>query len=88
LDLASVGREACFEIKPLELEAWFEILVRNPGSNTLASAPQLDNDKLLSWSSITKIKSIMAGVIPADYRGRFGWHNLRHSLATFSLRMT
>ncbi len=24
-----------------------------------------------------------AGVIPADYRGRFGWHNLRHSLATF-----
>jgi hypothetical protein len=31
LDLASVGREACFEIKPLELEAWFESLVRNPG---------------------------------------------------------
>ena len=24
-----------------------------------------------------------AGVIDADYRGRFGWHNLRHSLATF-----
>jgi site-specific recombinase XerD len=20
---------------------------------------------------------------PQDYRGRFGWHNLRHSLATF-----
>lgn len=27
--------------------------------------------------------AIAAGVIPADYRGRFGWHNLRHSLATF-----
>lgn len=24
-----------------------------------------------------------AGVIPLGYRGRFGWHNLRHSLATF-----
>ncbi len=24
-----------------------------------------------------------AGVIPDDYRGRFAWHNLRHSLATF-----
>jgi integrase len=27
--------------------------------------------------------AVKAGVIPADYRGRFGWHNLRHSLATF-----
>ncbi len=24
-----------------------------------------------------------AGVIPEGYKGRFGWHNLRHSLATF-----
>jgi len=24
-----------------------------------------------------------AGVIPEGYRGRFRWHNLRHSLATF-----
>jgi integrase len=22
-------------------------------------------------------------VIPEDYKGRFGWHNMRHSLATF-----
>jgi integrase len=27
--------------------------------------------------------AIKAGVIPEGYRGRFGWHNLRHSLATF-----
>jgi len=27
--------------------------------------------------------AIKAGVIPKDYKGRFGWHNLRHSLATF-----
>ena len=27
--------------------------------------------------------AIKAGVIDANYRGRFGWHNLRHSLATF-----
>jgi integrase len=27
--------------------------------------------------------AVKAGVIPADYTGRFGWHNLRHSLATF-----
>jgi integrase len=27
--------------------------------------------------------AVKAGVIPAEYRGRFGWHNLRHSLATF-----
>jgi integrase len=26
---------------------------------------------------------VKAGVIPAGYHGRFGWHNLRHSLATF-----
>ena len=24
-----------------------------------------------------------AGAIPAEYHGRFGWHNLRHSFATF-----
>jgi integrase/recombinase XerD len=27
--------------------------------------------------------AVKAGVIDSDYRGRFGWHNLRHSLATF-----
>ena len=27
--------------------------------------------------------AIKAGVITEDYTGRFGWHNLRHSLATF-----
>ena len=27
--------------------------------------------------------AVKAGVIAEDYRGRFGWHNLRHSLATF-----
>ena len=27
--------------------------------------------------------AIAAGVIPAEYKGRMGWHNLRHSLATF-----
>jgi integrase len=27
--------------------------------------------------------AVKAGVIDSRYRGRFGWHNLRHSLATF-----
>ena len=27
--------------------------------------------------------AVKAGAIDSDYRGRFGWHNLRHSLATF-----
>lgn len=27
--------------------------------------------------------AVKAGVIPPCYKGRFGWHNLRHSLATF-----
>jgi integrase len=27
--------------------------------------------------------AVKAGVIPNGYRGSFGWHNLRHSLATF-----
>ena len=27
--------------------------------------------------------AVKAGVIPEGYRGRFGWHNLRHSLTTF-----
>jgi len=26
---------------------------------------------------------VKAGVIPKDYKGRFGYHNLRHSLATY-----
>jgi integrase len=25
---------------------------------------------------------VKTGVIPKEYKGRFGWHNLRHSLAT------
>jgi integrase len=27
--------------------------------------------------------AVKAGVIPDGFQGRFGWHNLRHSLATF-----
>jgi integrase len=27
--------------------------------------------------------AVKAGVIPLGFKGRFGWHNLRHSLATF-----
>ena len=27
--------------------------------------------------------AVKAGVIPEEYAGRFGWHNMRHSLATF-----
>jgi site-specific recombinase XerD len=27
--------------------------------------------------------AVKAGVIPEGYKGRFGWHNLRHPLATF-----
>jgi len=27
--------------------------------------------------------AVKAGVIPEGYKGRLGWHNLRHSLATF-----
>lgn len=30
-----------------------------------------------------RLAAVKAGVIPEDYRGRFGWHNLRHSLATY-----
>ncbi len=30
-----------------------------------------------------KPAAIKAGVIPADYKGKFGWHNLRHSLGTY-----
>jgi len=26
---------------------------------------------------------VKAGVIPEGYKGRAGWHNLRHSLATY-----
>jgi integrase len=47
------GNELASEIKPLEIEAWFDSLV---------STPQLDNDKPLAWASITKIKSIMGQV--------------------------
>ena len=27
--------------------------------------------------------AVQAGVIPVGYKGRFGWQNLRHSLARF-----
>ena len=47
------GNELASEMKPLEIEAWFESLVLTP---------QLDNDKPLAWASITKIKSIMGQV--------------------------
>jgi integrase len=47
------GNEFASEMKPLEIEAWFDSLV---------STPQLDNDKPLAWTSITKIKSIMGQV--------------------------
>jgi integrase len=47
------GEKTASEIKPLEIESWFE---------TLTSTPQLKNKKPLAWSSITKIKSAMAQV--------------------------
>ena len=47
------GEKITSEIKPLEIESWFE---------TLTSTPQLENKKPLAWSSIGKIKSVMAQV--------------------------
>ena len=47
------GEKTASEIKPLEIESWFE---------SLTSTPQLENKKPLAWSSIGKIKSVMAQV--------------------------
>lgn len=47
------GERLASEIKQLEIEAWFQFL---------ASTPQLGNDNPLSWSSIGKLKSIMAEI--------------------------
>lgn len=47
------GEKTASEIKPLEIESWFEILT---------STPQLENKKPLAWTTITKIKSTMSQV--------------------------
>jgi integrase len=47
------GERKAAEIKPLEIEAWFE---------SLTSTPQGKKKKPLTWATITKLKSIMAQV--------------------------
>jgi hypothetical protein len=90
------GDKKAADIKPLEIEGWFE---------AVTSEPHGKRKTPLTWPTVTKLKSIMgqifkhaqrhglipatvpaavkAGVIPEGYKGRFGWHNLRHSLGTF-----
>ena len=33
------------------------------------------------------MRLLSAGVIPADWKGRFGFHNFRHSLATARVKL-
>ena len=47
------------EIKPLEVEAWFEYLT---------STPQGKKKKPLSWGTISKLKSVMAQVFKLAQR--------------------
>jgi len=39
--------------------------------------------RLNLWKDYLRPAAVTAGVIKADESVRFGWHNLRHSLATF-----
>lgn len=47
------GEKKATEIKPLEIEAWFE---------SLTSTPQGKKKKPLTWATVAKVKSIMAQV--------------------------
>jgi integrase len=47
------GEKRAAEIKPLEIEAWFE---------SLTSTPQGKKKKPLTWATVAKVKSIMAQV--------------------------
>jgi integrase len=47
------GEKKAAEIKPLEIEAWFE---------SLTSIPQGKKNKPLTWATVAKVKSIMAQV--------------------------
>jgi integrase len=61
------------EIGPSEAAAWRE--VGRLGLNNHIAVPNGHKPSFLRVG--------YAGVIPKGYKGRFGWHNLRHSLATF-----
>ena len=64
-------RETCYA----EDEDWIFASTKLKGK-TPRSAGSASQDYL-------RPAAVKAGAIPAGYRGRFGWHNLRHSLATF-----
>jgi len=50
---AAVGDKKAAEIKPLEIEAWFDALTSQPYSTKKATS---------SWPSVRKLKSIMAQI--------------------------
>jgi integrase len=69
------------------LKRWQKLtLYSEPGNWVFAS--YRENGKIPRSASTCGKKylrpaAVKAGVIPDDYKGRFGWHNMRHSLATF-----
>lgn len=69
--LASWRRESCYSGE----DNWVFASTRSKG-RAPRSASTAAQDYL-------RRSAVKAGVIPEGYRGRFGWHNLRHSLATF-----
>jgi integrase len=71
--------------------AWRE-RTRYPKDNDYVfPSPKLGGKKPLSASIIVqkylRPAAIKAGVIATDWRGRFGFHNFRHSLATALVKL-
>jgi integrase len=69
------------------LQAWrSESLYRRDSDWVFASAKSKGrNPRSASTAGQDYLRpaAVKAGVIPKGSKGRFGWHNLRHSLATF-----
>jgi integrase len=70
-----------------ELRRWQKLtLYREPSDWIFPSTKmkgKIPRSASICSKSYLRPAAIKAGVIPKDYAGRFGWHNLRHSLATF-----
>ena len=64
-------RESCYSMDDDWVFASRKSLGKIPRSASIAAQDYL------------RPASVTAGVIPEGHKGRFGWHNLRHSLATF-----
>jgi integrase len=88
------GVESAVPMHPLLagfLLAWRERTKYAKDSDFVFPSVKLKGKKPLSASIMVqkylRPAAVTAGVIPADWKGRFGFHNFRHSLATALVKL-